>query len=81
MAIPEMSDANAAKPIFFIRFFPFFTFYSLTATASKRKTPPRAYRRGDWYARKETRRGDEIGIVRPKDAPRQSVFALCLPSR
>ena len=42
------------------------------------KTPPRAFRRGDWYARKETRRGDETVTMRPEDAPGRFAFALCL---
>jgi hypothetical protein len=37
------------------------------------------FRRGDWYARKETRRGDEIGILRQASALRRHVFALCHP--
>ena len=45
--------------------------------AGKETKSPRASRRGDWYARKETQRRDEIDIVRPKDALRQHVFALC----
>lgn len=49
------------------------------AAPERKKTPPRASRRGDWYARKETQRGDETGTTRPRDAPRRSAFALCHP--
>ncbi len=43
----------------------------------RKKMPRDVFRRGDWYARKEARRGDKTNRMRPKDAPRRSVFALC----
>jgi len=51
--------------------------FQFTAAASGQERPRGVFRRGDWYARKETRRGDEIDKVRPEDAPRRHVFALC----
>ena len=50
------------------------------AAATELERPRDTFRRGDWYARKETRRGDKKQLWRSSmGAPRLSVFALSLP--